>query len=70
MGADDAGQRAAVGDAEGGQAEDGGAGEQFLDVGGAAEEGEIRGGLEFGVHLGFNGLLRVSGGWFWAFVRR
>ena len=49
MGADDAGQRAAVGDAESGDFEDGGAGEQLLDVGGAAEEGEVRGRLEFGV---------------------
>ena len=57
MGADDAGQGASVGDAEGGDAEDRGAGEQFLDMGGAAEEGEVRGGLEFGVHGRFLGIV-------------
>ena len=45
MGADDAGRCPAVGNAQRGQAEHGGAGEQLLDVGGAAEEGEVRGGL-------------------------
>src|ERR1051326_3112086 len=49
MGADDAGERASIGNAESRETEDGGAGEELLDVGGAAEEGEVRGGLEFGV---------------------
>ena len=50
MGPHDPGQRAPVGDREGGETEDGGAGEQLLGMRSAAEEGEVRGGLEFGVH--------------------
>jgi GxxExxY protein len=65
MSADDAGQRAPVGDAEGGETENGGTGEQFLDVGGAAEEGEVRGGLELGVHAlrVWSGFWERVGGW-------
>jgi hypothetical protein len=50
MGADDAGESASVGDAESGDAKHGRAGEQFFDVRGTAQEGEVRGGLEFDVH--------------------
>ena len=51
VGARDAGQRIAVGDGERVVAEQGGCGEEFFRVGGAAEEGIIGGDLEFGEHI-------------------
>ena len=51
MGADNAGQGAAIGDGEGGKFQHRRAGEQFRGMGSAAEEGEVRGCLEFCVHF-------------------
>jgi hypothetical protein len=50
VGADDAGDRVLVGDGDGGEAEEGGTLHVFLGVGAPGEEGEVRGGVEFGEH--------------------
>ena len=52
MGPHHPGQRIAVGDGDGGKAQFGGAGDQFLGVGGPGEEGEIGGHAELGIRGG------------------